>query len=95
MSEWKVTYRGIVYPWALRPYGTYECDVVHRQVRPSLLAAALHGGAHTAPIFARWNRQAAVEQHIQDKRELHAGDAVTIHSALLEVKTNPSTCFIK
>lgn len=29
---------------------------------------------------------AAVEQHIQYKRELHPGDAVTIHSALLEVK---------
>jgi acyl-CoA thioester hydrolase len=29
---------------------------------------------------------AAVEQHIQYKRELQAGDAVTIQSALLEVK---------
>ena len=29
---------------------------------------------------------AAVEQHIQYKRELHVGDAVTIQSALLEVK---------
>jgi acyl-CoA thioester hydrolase len=29
---------------------------------------------------------AAVEQHIQYKREPHAGDAVTIQSALLEVK---------
>jgi len=29
---------------------------------------------------------AAVEQHIQYKRELHAGDAITIQSALLEVK---------
>ena len=29
---------------------------------------------------------AAVEQHIQYKRELHAGDAVTVQSALLEVK---------
>jgi acyl-CoA thioester hydrolase len=29
---------------------------------------------------------AAVEQHIQYKRELHPGDAVTIQSALLEVK---------
>jgi acyl-CoA thioester hydrolase len=29
---------------------------------------------------------AAVEQHTQYKRELHAGDAVTVQSALLEVK---------
>ena len=29
---------------------------------------------------------AAVEQHLQYKRELHSGDAVTIQSALLEVK---------
>jgi acyl-CoA thioester hydrolase len=29
---------------------------------------------------------AAVEQHIQYKREMHAGDAITIQSALLEVK---------
>jgi acyl-CoA thioester hydrolase len=29
---------------------------------------------------------AAVEQHIQYKRELHAGDVVTIQSAVLEVK---------
>jgi acyl-CoA thioester hydrolase len=29
---------------------------------------------------------AAVEQHTQYKRELHAGDAVTIRSVLLEIK---------
>ena len=29
---------------------------------------------------------AAVEQHIQYKREMHAGDAITIQSALLELK---------
>ena len=30
---------------------------------------------------------AAVEQHIEYKRELHAGDVITIQSAILEVKT--------
>lgn len=29
---------------------------------------------------------AAMEQHTQYKRELHAGDAVSIHSTLLEVQ---------
>jgi acyl-CoA thioester hydrolase len=40
------------------------------------------------PEFLRESKRgmAAVEQHITYERELHAGDVVTIHSSVLEVK---------
>ena len=43
-------------------------------------------GLHPSRFAQDGTGMAAVEQHIQYKRELHAGDAVTVQSALLEVK---------
>jgi acyl-CoA thioester hydrolase len=43
-------------------------------------------GLHRSRFAENETGMAAVEQHIQYKRELHSGDAVTIQSALLEVK---------
>jgi len=42
-------------------------------------------GLHPSRFAQDATGMAAVEQHIQYKRELHAGDAITIKSALLEV----------
>ena len=86
MSEWKVTYRGIVYPWHCDHMGhmnvmwyTSKFDEACWQLLSML-------GLTQARFLHDGTGMAAVEQHIQYKRELHAGDAVTIHSALLEVK---------
>ena len=43
-------------------------------------------GLHQFRFAQDGTRMAAVEQHIQYRRELHAGDTVTIQSALLEVR---------
>jgi len=83
MSEWKVTYRGVVYPWQCDHMGhmnvmwyTGKFDEACWQLLAMLGLRFAQDGAGMA----------AVEQHIQYTRELYAGDAVTIHSTLLEVK---------
>ena len=86
MSEWIMTYRGVVYPW--------HCDhMKHMNVMwyagkfDEACWQLLSMLGLTPSRFARGGTgMAAVEQHIQYKRELHAGDAITIQSALLEVK---------
>ncbi|HKF06906.1 MAG TPA: thioesterase family protein [Candidatus Sulfotelmatobacter sp.] len=88
MSEWKMTYRGIVYSW--------HCDHMgHMNVMSYIgkfdeacwqLLAIL--GLHRSRFKQDGTAMAAVEQRVQYKRELHAGDAITIQSALLEVKDN-------
>ena len=86
MSEWKTTYRGIVYPWHCDHMGhmnvmwyTSKFDEACWQLLSML-------GLNVARFRQDGTGMAAVEQHIQYKRELHAGDAVTVQSALLEVK---------
>jgi acyl-CoA thioester hydrolase len=86
MSEWKVTYRGVVYPWHCDHMGhmnvmwyTGKFDEACWQLLGMLGLTAWRFGQDGTGM-------AAVEQHTQYKRELHAGDAVTIQSALLEVK---------
>ncbi len=86
MSEWKTTYRGIVYPWHCDHMGhmnvmwyTSKFDEACWQLLSML-------GLNVSRFQQDGTAMAAVEQHIQYKRELHAGDAVTIQSALLEVK---------
>ena len=81
-----ITYRGVVYPW--------QCDHMgHMNVMwyvgkfdeaPWQLVSML---GLTRAFLQQSNRgMAAVEQSIAYKRELMAGDAVTVRSAILEVK---------
>jgi acyl-CoA thioester hydrolase len=86
MAEFIVTYRGTVYPW--------QCDHMgHMNVMWyagkfdeaswQLLAAV---GLTPAHFRTECTGMAAVEQHVTYKRELHAGDIVTVRSSVLEVK---------
>ena len=86
MSEWKTTYRGIIYPWHCDHMGhmnvmwyTSKFDEACWQLLSML-------GLNLAWFKQDGTGMAAVEQHTQYKRELHPGDTVTIQSALLEVK---------
>ena len=82
----EATYRGTVYPW--------QCDHVgHMNIMwyvGKFDEATRHffNAIGITPAFVRANKRgmAAVEQTIQYKRELLAGDIVTVHSALLEMK---------
>jgi len=80
-----LTYRGTVYPW--------QCDHMGHMNVTSYIGKfdeaswqLLSGLGLTASRFRKERiGMAAVEQRIVYKRELFAGDAVTIHSSLLEV----------
>jgi acyl-CoA thioester hydrolase len=86
MSEFAVTYRGTIYPW--------QCDHMgHMNVMWYVgkfdeaswqLLSAL--GLTRARFRNESAAMAAVEQRIDYKRELYAGDIVTIRSTVLEVK---------
>jgi acyl-CoA thioester hydrolase len=81
-----VTYRGTVYPWQCDHMGHMNVmwyvgkfDEASWQLLSKL--------GFTRSRFARDGiGMAAVEQHIDYKRELYAGDLVTIRSAVMEVK---------
>jgi acyl-CoA thioester hydrolase len=86
MSEWKVTYRGVVYPWHCDHMG--HMNVMWYSGKFDEACWQLLGilGLHRSRFAQDGTGMAAVEQHIQYRRELRAGDTVTIQSALLEVK---------
>lgn len=85
MSE-LITYRGVVYPWHCDHMGhmnvmwyTGKFDEASWQ-----LLAAL--GLTPSRLREEGCGMAAVEQHIEYKRELRAGDIITIRSTVLEIK---------
>ncbi len=81
-----LTYKGTVYPW--------HCDEMGHMNVMWYVGKFDEGTRHffhalgLTPAFLRENKRgmAAVEQTIQYKRELLAGDIVTVHSVLLEIK---------
>ena len=85
-AERLVTYRGTVYPW--------QCDHMgHMNVMwyvgkfDEASWQLLSGLGLTASRLRRdGSGMAAVEQRIDYKRELHAGDGVTVRSTVLEIK---------
>src|SRR5450759_5968066 len=86
MSEPLLTYRGAVYPW--------HCDHMdHMNVmwyvgKFDEATWQLFSAMGLTASFLRGAQRgmAAVDQRISYKRELHAGDVVTVHSEVLEVK---------
>ncbi|HXH66502.1 MAG TPA: thioesterase family protein [Candidatus Limnocylindrales bacterium] len=86
MAEFTITQRGTVYPW--------ECDHMgHMNVRwyaAKFDEACWQLLGSLGLTRTRMERDgvgmAAVEQRIEYKRELHAGDVVTVRSTVAEVK---------
>jgi acyl-CoA thioester hydrolase len=86
MAEPIITYRGVVYPW--------QCDHVgHMNVMwyvGKFDEATWHllATVGITPSYLRQEQRgmAALQQNITYKRELHAGNIVTIRSGILEVK---------
>jgi acyl-CoA thioester hydrolase len=86
MNDLLLTYRGVVYPW--------HCDQMgHMNVMWYVgkfdeatwnLFAAM--GVTTAFLREKKRGMAAVQQNITYRRELLAGDTVTVHSAFLEIR---------
>jgi acyl-CoA thioester hydrolase len=86
MTEFAITYRGTVYPW--------QCDHMgHMNVMwyaGKFDEASWQLLSTLGLTRSRFREQGvgvvAVEQHTEYKHELHAGDIVTIRSAVLRVK---------
>jgi acyl-CoA thioester hydrolase len=86
LAESPITYRGTVYPW--------QCDHMgHMNVMwyvGKFDEATWHHMSSLGLTPSRLQKEGrgmvAVEQHLEYKRELLAGDIITIRSAVLEVK---------
>jgi len=86
VSDAMITYRGVVHTW--------QCDHMEHmnvmwyvgkfdEATWQLLSAI---GLSRSRLMKERSGMAAVEQHIEYKRELRAGDLVTVRSSVLEVK---------
>lgn len=86
MSEKLLTYKGAVYPWHCDHMG--HMNVMWYVGKFDEATWHLFHAIGITPTFLRENNRgmAAVEQTIQYKRELLAGDIVVVHSAVLEIK---------
>jgi acyl-CoA thioester hydrolase len=85
MFESKITYRGMVYPWHCDHMGHMNVMWYTGKFDEACWNLLAMLGLHRSGFDQDGTAMAAVEQHIQYKRELFAGDTVTIESALLEV----------
>ncbi len=86
MSEWKITYRGVVYPWHCDHMGHMNVMWYSGKFDEACWQLLAMLGLNPSRFAKDGTGMVAVEQNIQYKRQLYAGDAVTIESALLEVK---------
>lgn len=84
MTEGNITYRGAVYPWHCDHVG--HMNVMWYVGKFDEATWNLFHQVGLTPSYLRTQQRgmAAVDQHIQYRRELHAGDLVTIRSVVLE-----------
>ncbi|MEJ8847579.1 acyl-CoA thioesterase [Variovorax rhizosphaerae] len=81
-----LTYRGTVYPWQCDHMG--HMNVMWYTGKFDEAGWQFFGSLGLTPAWLKdaGRGMAAVEQLTQYRRELHAGDLVSIHSKLIEVK---------
>jgi len=85
LSEATVTYRGAVYPWLCDHVG--HMNVMWYVGKFDEATWNLFQRVGITPAYLRGNQRgmAAVDQHIEYKRELKAGDVVSVRSEVLEL----------
>jgi acyl-CoA thioester hydrolase len=85
MTEREITYRGAVYPWHCDHIGHMNVMWYVGKFDEATWNFFLRLGI--TPAYLRENKRgmAAVDQHIEYKRELRAGDVVTVRTTLLEL----------
>jgi acyl-CoA thioester hydrolase len=86
MSEGLLTYRGAVYPWHCDHMGHMNVMWYVGKFDEATWNFFSEIGLTRAYMDANDRGMAAVEQVINYKKELMAGDTVTVHSAVIEVK---------
>ena len=86
MSEGFLTYRGAVYPWHCDHMGHMNVMWYVGKFDEATWNFFSEVGLTRAYMDANDRGMAAVEQVINYKKELMAGDTVAVHSAVVEVK---------
>ena len=86
MSEEFLSYRGAVYPWHCDHMGHMNVMWYVGKFDEATWNVFAESGLTRAWLDANGRGMAAVEQVINYKKELMAGDTVAVHSAILEVK---------
>ena len=86
MPEPFLTYRGTVYPWHCDQVG--HMNVMWYVGKFDEATWQFFNLLGLTPSFLRSSRRgmAAVEQHLSYLQEVRAGDIVSVHSALIEIK---------
>lgn len=84
MSEGHLTYRGAVYPWHCDHVGHMNVMWYVGKFDEATWNLFLQIGITPSYLREQQRGMAAVDQHIQYQRELHAGDLVSIRSTVLE-----------
>ena len=91
MTELAITYRGTVYPWQCDHMGHMNVmwySGKFDEASWQLLSILGLTGSH---FRERGVGMVALEQHIEYKRELHAGDTITIRSRVSDVNDKTLT----
>jgi acyl-CoA thioester hydrolase len=85
MSELFVTYRGVVYPWQCDHMG--HMNVMYYVGKFDEATWQMFAAIGVTPAYMRDNQRgvAAVRQNISYRRELLAGDLITIRTGILEI----------
>ena len=86
MNEALTTYCGIVYPWQCDHMGHMNVQWYVEKFDQATWRLLAQLGLSGSRLRREGLGMAAVEQKFIYKRELHAGDALTVHSCVLEVK---------
>ena len=86
MPEWMLTYRGVVYPSHCDHMGHMNVMYYTGKFDEACWQMLSMLGLTPSRFSQEGTGVAAVEQHVQYKRELHAGDAVTIRSTVEEIR---------
>jgi acyl-CoA thioester hydrolase len=84
MAEMSITYRGTVCPWHCDHMGHMNVMWYVAKFDEATWHILAKIGATSSRMQEEGFGMAAVEQHIEYKRELRAGDLVTVRSAVLE-----------
>ncbi|MBT8769312.1 acyl-CoA thioesterase [Metapseudomonas boanensis] len=85
MNEATLTYRGAVYPWHCDHMGHMNVMWYVGKFDEATWQLFTHLGLAPSRLRNDSAGMAAVEQHIEYRRELHAGDVLSIRSRILEV----------
>jgi acyl-CoA thioester hydrolase len=86
MPEPVVTYRGTIYPWHCDHMGHMNVMWYVGKFDEATWQFFATMSLPRSRFLSEGTGMAAVEQHIEYKRELHAGDLISIRSAILEVR---------